>query len=354
MRAFRLRSWACALLLAALCIFGVSSAHAQRPAPPPTTATPLVPWAGSSTRRADAMILRALRRAFPRALVRHDEENPQLELDFGEAGSLPAVRAVAIEARGGPAGIAAIAVFRIARPPARRTPDMEEYEHVDSSCPDLWFARLSIPTGARAATIDTAALLEPDVCFSEYNTNDDDHTLLRVIVDPTTRGLEGPYRIRVIGAPIFHAQQCGCGGVTAAFQAFLRVDGGAPLRVDTHEEQAGCRPVLDGWVAFNDQDHDGARDLVVRQRWTSPFDPDGELCPSPRRVATQVEVGDGFDAERPACVYYVERSFRPWNAESQQYGPPQPLPLGNEPESPVAIRRRTADRPDAGAPTRAR
>lgn len=88
---------------------------------------------------------------------------------------------VAIEARGGAAGVASIALFRIARPPERRTPDMEEHE-----------------------------------------------------------------------------------------------------RVDTHEEQADCIPVLDGWVAFNDQDHDGDRDLVVRQRWTSPFDPDGELCPRPR------------------------------------------------------------------------
>lgn len=347
-RRLRVRVLGSALLVFGL--LGAAPAHAQRPAPPASTTTPLVPWAGTATRRADAMVLRALRRAFPRALTRHDEACPNCELDFGDAPGLPAVRAVDIRARGGPAGVAAIAVFRIAQPP-RPHREAEEEGGADRECPDLWVARLSLPAGAREAKIDSAVLLAPDVCFSEYETADDEHTRLMVVVDPETRGLEGPYRVRVSGAPIFHAQQCGCGGVTGAFEAFVRVDGGAPLRVDTHEEQAGCMPVLDGWVAFPDQDHDGDRDLVVRQRWTSPFGPGGGICETSRRVATRAAVDAAFEGDHPECARYVERTVRFWNADAREYGEPQPLPLADDHDAPARIRRHAPEHADGGTRT---
>lgn len=337
-----------ALSVAWLIASAPSVVHAQRPTPPESTTTPAVPWAGTATRRADARVLRALRVAFPRAITRAPESCPNCALDFGETAGVTALRPVEIIARASSAGVAALAVFRIAQPARPR--DREEEGGADTPCPDLWLARLSLPPGAREATIDSAFMLEADVCVSEYDTGQDEPTKVRVIVDPSTRGLADPYRVRIVAEPIFHAQQCGCGGVSSAFQELVRVDGGESLRVDTHQEQSGCMPVLDGWVAFVDHDQDGDRDLIVRQRLTSPFSPGGELCDEPRRVATRAAVDAAFDAEQPACVRYVERTVRLWNAETRALGPPQPLPLGNEREQPVSIRGRTPQTPDAGAP----
>ena len=337
--------------VAVLCVLGVSPARAQSHGPPQTTTTPLVAWAGTPTHRADALLVRALRRAFPRAVLRHVEGGRPAELNFGGPPDDPDLRLFDVQARSGTAGLAAVATFRIARPPQRPSAHPEPGSHVDASCPDLWVARLSVPPGAREATIDSAALIYPNVCIGDY---DDDNTgnratVLTVAVEPEARGLEGPYRVHVTGDPLFHAQQCGCGGIAAAFEAFLRVDGGAPLVVTTHEEQATCIPTFDAWLGFTDQDHDGARDLIVRQRWATGTDHGNRVCTTSDRVATRAAVEESLDDfDSGQCVRYVERSVRLWDAAAQEYGPPQPLPLGSEAEAPLTAPRHPRELPDGG------
>lgn len=329
----------------------VSTARAQRRAPPERTTTPLVAWAGTPTHRADALIVRALRRAFPRALLRHVEGGRPAELNFGGSEDDPDLRLLDVQARSGTAGVAAVVTFRVAQPPLPRSVSSEPGSHVDASCPDLWSARLSVPTGAREATIDAAAMLYSDVCTAEYDDGNVGQfaSVLKVVVEPAARGLEGPYRVRVTGNPLFHAQVCGCGGVVAAFQAFLRVDGGAPLLVETYQEQASCIPTLDAWVGFPDQDHDGDRDLVVRQRWATATDQGNRFCETWTRVPTLDAVYASLeDFENGQCVRYVERTVRLWDAAAQEYGPPQPLPLGNEAEPPLTAPRHARDAPDGG------
>ena len=339
--------------VAVLGLLTVSTARAQRRAPPESTTTPLVAWAGTPTHRADALIVRALRRAFPRALLRHVEGGRPAELNFGGPEDDPDLRLLDVQARSGTAGVAAVVTFRVAQPPVLlpQLSTSEPGSHVDGLCPDLWSARLSVPTGAREATIDAAAMLYSDVCIAEY---DDENvgpsaTVLKVVVEPAARGLEGPYRVRVTGNPLFHVQACGCGGMVAAFQAFLRVDGGAPLLVETYQAQASCIPTLDAWVAFPDQDHDGDRDLVVRQRWATATDHGNRVCETSTRVPTLAAVQASLeDFENGQCVRYVERTVRLWDAAAQEYGPPQPLPLGNEAEPPLTAPRHARDAPDGG------
>gem|GEM_PF-4303048 len=108
--------------------------------------------------------------------------------------------------------------------------------------------------------------------------------------------------------------------------------------------------MLDGSVAFVDHDHDGDRDLIVTQRWTSPPSPDGDLCKAPRRVTSRDEVLNPLlGREQPACVSYAEHTVRLWNAETRVFDPPQPLPVDDQRGPSGVSRPRPPDAPDARA-----